>query len=732
MKILKPSKEQMEVINAIKDGYNVQVDAVAGSGKTTTVLSLAHYNPTKVIVQITYNSELKAEVREKKLSYSESMNLDKLEIHTYHSFATTYYSKEAKTDIGLEAVLEKNYEPKVHLPEIKILVIDEIQDMNELYYRFILKILKDTNNHLEIQILTLGDKGQGLYEFKGADTRYLTLSSQIFNFSLHHPFKKLNLTTSYRITNEIAKFINDGMLGYTRLYAIKDGPQVIYMRHPSPYQVYKMIGFKILELLNLGLLKPDEIFILAPSVKCEAMCHVKLLENMLVSNGIPCYVPLSETSTVNSETIKNKVIFTSFHQSKGRERKLVVVFGFDDNYFKFFEREKDPQVCPSTFYVGSTRATETLILVECSKPLPFLHYDHQLMQSEDHITFEGIPINLNIEDPQSLQIPRPSTPPNVHNTSPTSLIKFLDENVLIQIMKLVDKESLFSLVPNSNKGNNVVIPNSIKKQDYKGYQLTEEVSELNGLVIPAIFEERKSNRLSKIREKVTIRLATLKPNHIYSRLLQNMDMNQPNLHISDYLKVANVYNSMKEAIHFKVAQIYNYDWLNDSQIDELLDNISLHISDEEAISLSYEDSIIEQNYQTEEETKCYYEKIDQFTRSIGLKSKIRFTAIVDAMNEHTIYEFKCAENLEPEPEHLLQVIIYAWLWHNVCETVDGPRFFKLINIRTGMMHQLNYKESTINRIMELLFVAKFAKREVKTDDEFIKRCNNIASQILKI
>lgn len=732
MKILKPSKEQMEVINAIKDGYNVQVDAVAGSGKTTTVLSLAHYNPSKYIVQITYNSELKAEVREKKLSYSESMNLDKLEIHTYHSFATTYYSKEAKTDIGLEAVLEENYVPKIPLPQIKILVIDEIQDMNELYYRFILKILKDTNNHFEIQILTLGDKGQGLYEFKGADTRYLTLSSQIFNFSLHRPFKKLNLTTSYRITNEIAKFINDGMLGYTRLYAIKDGPQVIYMRHPSPYQVYKMIGFKLLELLNSGLLKPDEIFILAPSVKCEAMSHVKLLENMLVSNGIPCYVPLSETSTVNSETIKNKVIFTSFHQSKGRERKLVVVFGFDDNYFKFFEREKDPQVCPSTLYVGTTRATETLILVECSKPLPFLHYDHQLMQSEDHITFEGTPINLNIEDPQSLQTPRPSTPPNIHNTSPTSLIKFLDENVLIQIMKLVDKESLFSLAPNSNKGNIVIIPNSIKKQDYKGYQLTEEVSELNGLVIPAIFEERKGNRLSKIREKVANRLATIKPNHIYSKLLQNIDMNQPNLHISDYLKVANVYNSMKEAIHFKVAQIYNYDWLNEYQIDELLNNISLHINDEEAISLTYEDSIIEQNYQTDEETKCYYEKIDQFTRSIGLKSRIRFTAIVDAMNEHTIYEFKCAENLEPEPEHLLQVIIYAWLWHNVCETVDGPRLFKLINIRTGMMYQMNYKESTINRIMELLFVAKFAKREVKTDDEFIKRCNNIASQILKI
>jgi hypothetical protein len=734
MMILKPSDEQMKVINAIKDGYNVQVDAVAGSGKTTTVLSLAHYNPTKYIVQITYNSELKSEVRDKKCKYSELMDLDKLEIHTYHSFATTYYSKDAKTDIGLEDVLEEDNNPKIQLPSIKILVIDEIQDMNELYYRFILKILKDTNNPLNIQILTLGDKSQGLYEFKGADTRYLTLSSQIFNFSPHHPFKKLNLSTSYRITNEIATFINEGMLGYKRLYAIKDGPSVMYMRHPSPYQVYKMIGFKLLELLNSGLLKPDEIFILAPSVKCEAMSHVKLLENMLVSNGIPCYVPLSETSTVNSETIKNKVIFTSFHQSKGRERKLVVVFGFDDNYFKFFEREKDPEICPSTLYVATTRATDTLILVECSKPLPFLHYDHNIMQTEDHIIFEGMSINLNIEDHQTPQSARPSTPKNIHNTSPTNLIKFLDENVLIQIMKIITREGLFSQNPVSQKGTIVEIPSSIKKQDYYGYQLTEEVSELNGLVIPSIFEERKSNRVSKIRQKVANRLTTLRPNHIYSRLLQNVDMSQEHLHISDYLKVANVYNSIKEAIHFKVAQICKYDWLNEIHCDTLLDNISLHISDEEATTLTYEESIIEQNYGNENEgkTSSVYEKIDKFTKSTGLKSKIRFTAIIDAMNEHTIYEFKCAENLEPEPEHLLQVIIYAWLWHNACETIDGPRLFKLLNIRTGMMHQLNYKESSVNKIMELLFVAKFAKRETRTDDEFIKRCQNLSAQILQM
>lgn len=725
--MINPSDEQMAIINAIKDGYNVQVDAVAGSGKTTTVLSLAHFNKDKNIVQITYNSDLKTEVREKRTKYKDIMNLDKLEIHNYHSFATTYYSKEAHTDIGLEAILYEKMSPKRQLPKIDVLVGDEIQDMNELYYRFILKILKDSGNYQNIQILILGDKGQGLYDFKGADTRYLTLASEIFNFSLHHPFKMLELTTSYRITREIATFINDGMLGYTRLHAVKNGPELLYIRHTSPYQVYKIIGFKLLELLRNKIVKPDEIFILAPSVKSDKMQHIKFLENMLVSNGIPCYVPTSETSSVNRETIKNKVIFSSFHQSKGRERKIVVVFGFDDEYFKYFNRDSDPTICPSTLYVATTRATETLILVECSKPLPFLHYSHQNMIEMDNIQFDGIPLNLHIDEPINQ---RPSTPENIHNTSPSDLIKFLDENVLITIMKLIKSSDLFFLDSKSQYGKIVYITNSIKEQKYNGYNLIEEVSDLNGLTIPAMFEEQTSlKKTSAIREIVSSKLNKIpNDNHIFHKLLKDVDFDENNqLDINDYLKVVNVYNAMKENLHFKTAQIMNYDWLKDEDIVSLLKNMFLHIPEEETPNMLYEISLIEKYYEYDE-TK--YETIDIFTKAININYKIRFTAIVDAISDKNIYEFKCTENLEPE--HFVQLIIYAWLWNMTCIKDEGVREFKLMNIRTGEVHQLNYKIGPINRIMEYLFIAKFSKREVKSDEEFIRHHKSIYQSFFNV
>jgi superfamily II DNA or RNA helicase len=53
-----PSSEQQLIIDAIKRGENVSVNAVAGSGKTTTILGIAKQIPEKKILQITYNLSL--------------------------------------------------------------------------------------------------------------------------------------------------------------------------------------------------------------------------------------------------------------------------------------------------------------------------------------------------------------------------------------------------------------------------------------------------------------------------------------------------------------------------------------------------------------------------------------------------------------------------------------------------------------------------------------------------
>ena len=59
-----PSAEQQLVIDHLQNGDNVICSAVAGSGKSSTVLAAAKQMPGKQILQITYNSSLRLEIRE--------------------------------------------------------------------------------------------------------------------------------------------------------------------------------------------------------------------------------------------------------------------------------------------------------------------------------------------------------------------------------------------------------------------------------------------------------------------------------------------------------------------------------------------------------------------------------------------------------------------------------------------------------------------------------------------
>jgi len=707
--ILTPSGEQMNVIQAIKDGFNVQVDAVAGSGKTTTVLSLADQISDKIIIQLTYNSELKEEVVQKKLKYNETMYLDNLSIYTYHSLAYQFYSIEAKTDIGINKIVSSDMPPRRKLPNIDILVLDEIQDMNELYYRFVNKFIKDLKKN--VQLLILGDKYQGLYEFKGADTRFLTLAYQLWPCSTFE-FKRLELNTSYRVTNSISKFVNNVMLGESRIQANKIGDNVVYVRHTNPYDCAKIIAYKLTEQILQGNLNPDDIFILAASVKSDSS-PLKLIENILVRNGIPCYIPMNETSSINREVIKNKVIFASFHQSKGRERKMVIVQGFDNDYFKYFNRDSPSDVCPSTLYVAATRSTSTLIVIETAEPLDFLKLSHSQMNQSNYITFEGVPLGIMNNSPPTKSLKPDELP--IIKTSPTELIKFLDETLLMKISLLL--EDLFLTDNLSFPLNEVKLQTNIET-NYGEHHLCEEVFDINGLMIPALFEETyspcKTSSIKTFMQDYYAKNMIKNSNMFYVNRIKQIDFE--NMSIQDHLKMVTLYISIQEKLMFKVAQINHYNWLEEKDVSKIFANMKRHIGSPE--ELEYERTIIE--YKPESESSMY-SKIDEFIKThVTMGKKMRFKARVDAITPTTIWEFKCTDSLEIE--HLLQVIIYAWLWQQSCFLTQGPRIFKLMNIKTSEVQTLKYNEEVINQIMIMILKSKYNIRQNVSDLEFIEKC----------
>jgi superfamily I DNA/RNA helicase len=156
----------------------------------------------------------------------------------------------------------------------------------------------------------------------------------------------------------------------------------------------KYVVFQIRKLISEGA-KPDDFFILGASVK-GINSNIRKMENALVEAGIPCFVPMMETDRIDDRVIQGKVVFSTFHTVKGRQRKYVFVMGFDNSYFTHFAKNLNPDVCPNTLYVACTRATNAMYILEVDdwpedRPLKFLKMSHHEMKKKTYIHFNGNP-----------------------------------------------------------------------------------------------------------------------------------------------------------------------------------------------------------------------------------------------------------------------------------------------------------------------------------------------------
>jgi len=495
------SEEQQTILNEIRDGSNVMVDAVAGTGKTTLILSIARELSDLRILQLTYNASLRKDVKET----IEQNELTNITVHTYHSLAKRYYLSTGYTDTEIRRLLFKELPPKEVISDIDLLVLDECQDMTLLYFHLMVKFLKDYNK--PVQLLILGDYMQGLYEFKGADIRFLTLSDIIWSdfCLLRTPtFKKCTMKMSFRITNQMRSFVNNVMLGEDRMDACRDGDVVTYIRN-SRYNMSKVVVAEVNKLMEQGV-KPCEIFILGNSVK-GTNSNIRYLENTLVEKDIPCHVPMLENEKMDDRVIDGKIVFSTFHSVKGRQRKYVFIVGFDNSYLKYYARGLPRDVCPNTLYVAATRATQGLYLLETSgyssnRPLEFLKMNHIQMKQCDYIAFRGNHQSIFQDDDENDELYN-----NVikkHVITPTELVRFISETVIENISPIIDR----IFVKENENMDTLDIPTVIETK--RGFY--EEVSDLNGIAIPCMyydylkeiwFSKNKEENLDIIQETDT-------------------------------------------------------------------------------------------------------------------------------------------------------------------------------------------------------------------------------------
>tara|TARA_B100000927_G_scaffold290838_1_gene290765 strand:+ start:516 stop:2633 length:2118 start_codon:yes stop_codon:yes gene_type:complete len=700
------NEEQQFIVDQIKDNKNVIVDAVAGTGKTTTILSLAEQLPKKSMLQITYNKSLKHEVREK----IKAREIKNLSIHTYHSLHYAYYSNTGYTDIEMYKSLKDNLQPVMKIQHIDVLIVDEAQDMTLLYFRFLVKFLQDFKK--KVTLLVLGDVMQGLYQFKGSDSRFLSLANEIWDskYLKKKEFVRTTMRMSYRITNEIASFVNNVMIGNERMLACRSDRKVVYIRNSST-MLLKIVCGCINKLFEEGV-KPQEIFILGPSVK-GSKSIIRRLENILVQKDIRCHVPMMELDGGDERVSNGKIVFSTFHCVKGRERDYVFVVNFDNSYFTYYGRDMPKDVCPNTMYVANTRARKGLYVLEgdtsrYDSPLPFLRKTHLEMKKEDYIDFRGTP--------QSLFSVKPEMDYKLEHVTPTEIIKFIPVEVIEELSNLVDK----MFICEQEQSDELDIPSVIETKN--GY--FEEISDMNGIAIPSMFYDNLKKVFHDYDEfkledcilyemidetKYTGKQLDMFVIDYINKLPETID------NMSDYLKLASINVAVQESLYFRLKQIEEdeYNWLSDSVVNQcmkrLQDTISYDCQNDEPYP---EHSIYEYN------NEDLHEKIDRETSLYIPKKKFRFAARVDLITENTVWEIKTTSELTID--HKLQLIIYAWLWE--MRPQHEEKIFRLYNIKNNHLLRLNASLDELNEVIKKILKCRYISGEAKSDADFVKGC----------
>ena len=681
------SDEQLNIINTIKENKNVICDAVAGSGKTTTVLELAKALPDKLILQITYNSILRHEVKDK------AKDIKNIKIHSYHSLYVNYYNTYAYSDIIINNVIDNNTPPIKELPKFDIIVIDEVQDMTILFYSAILKFTNDLQKN--VQYLLLGDKNQTVYDFKGADNRFLTLAIDLYPNSVVLP-----LSHSFRVTVSIANFVNFVLLGKYRIKTFKKGSNVNYLIC-NTFKIYNFLIKKIKEFLKNGY-KPSDIFILCPSFKSKKLNPVKLLENELIKSNIPCYV-YDSSKKLDEIVIKNKVVFTTFHKSKGTERKIVIVYNFDSSYFNFFNKTAPKNECPPSIYVALTRASEHLFLLEDINyyPLQFLKYNYLEMTETKLIDINLINHDLSNDNKKEL---------NISKIWINDLVKYIDDNKINDIVKYLNltfnKPTNSYIKNNENNDINSLLITSIREYNNTNNMtiFNKSVDYIDQYLINYItmFEKivTKIETNLNIKNFVEFKKNCLKLKYSYlfwfNKFIQKIKFPSNNIEKNVYL--TNLYLSLVDNIFFKLVQNENNNCINKYQINKYIQNMN--------------NKVIK---------KLEYEKIISYNYNSNKYGELNIIGRINAYNENNIYQIISVDNITNE--HLLELICIVWINRN-----NNNCNYYIYNILTNEIIKI-INLDYINIIMELLLDNKLEKKYKKSNCEFLNDCLKIKNKI---
>jgi len=788
------SREQQNAIKILSRRSNLIVNAVAGSGKSTVLLEFARLHPKRTMIMFTYNSFLQKEVNKKILN----RGLTNIKIFTYHGFANRYYA-HCYEDYDMLCIIYNRLALNTEFRQDDILnpitgagvdyiFVDEAQDIRKEYMLLVVKLIVDARYRPNIAIL--GDKYQNIYSYSGSDYRYLLLSNVLLRDYVrpNTSFATQSFKYTFRIkSGAIIWFINDIMIGREHK-RIKQG--ITYEQSNSKVEIiktsqfvdgdYRKVNYKavnrildiVFDLIQSRRYRNDDIFLLFPFVRSNMFARAISAglvnsRNRRKAPYIDLYIATSDESAISDEIINNKIVISTYHQAKGRERAVVFLFNFDNSYFKI-KREEPALNCTNDMYVAATRSRELLYIVQFSdSPISFSKIDTACPTDIEKY------VNYTV-DLAGYQVKATKPAP----------ARVSDSRVFVSSNRLLEKLSSEDLYKNINlinqmytiespSANRIEIHNTmrINNKHYEGGYTKESAADITSTAINMMFEYAYSRTqpiyvFDTLREYFGTNFSALLSGE-YPSGISNC--------ICDYF---NITSEMRTAIllFVRAPDAFQEKSARDSNLSKLIDsafNIFINIAviycdNYEYIHKSLADYPLNRRGQPNKlnmprvaniissKKKCagssviYGRVLQNITRRLTTRANssldfekrigasthgVRLVGAIDVIDADTVWEIKCVSEITVT--HKFQLLLYAYIIHfNAAATNNefwselAAKSFRLYNARTDEVYLLTYNHKLTCDILDNIFSATSV---VLSDDDFVREfAESVKKYILPI
>lgn len=665
------SEEQRNVVRAvILEDSNVIVNSVAGCGKTTTSVHMCKVAPEKQFLIVTYNSKLRLDT----VKRVNDIGLSNCTVHTYHSLCYAFYT-ECIDDRGLVRTVKGNLPPKRSF-KYDVIILDEQQDMYLLTYRFICKFLRDMNN-TDINIIVLGDSKQAIYQFKGADERYIEQADVLFRDFSKKPWKHLAIHESFRLTSMMASFVNSTILGYDKIISNK------HTRVPVTYITANMFnpksyGNRLRQHIRMGKYEPGDIFVLAYSVKGGPQAPITRLENFLTMIcGYLCYTPNNDVEELKDEEMKGKIAFSSFHQAKGRERKLVILVGFDSYMYDKRMNGENADETPilNSYYVGTTRASDELIVIQ------------------DYSKARFPTIKMDIMDIPGTRVVMLDKPKNPVVTKKDNikmhiddLLSHLTNDIIFQLDDLLEIKT--TIIDDYRIEYNTSVTGDRDQ--------IEAVSDIYGVVITMFTEMSLVGSLTvpKLSKKTEMEIKD-----ILDDISNEGDIT--GINIPALVKYASAMIMQRNGFMSRYINMTDYSWVDEIVIEDAASRITGALE-------------LDMNGDKIDLSDAQLSTIHFEVPNNRLFGHNMLEGVVDIVTPNSIFEIKFTSKIRPD--HIYQIVLYSYMMD------ENFKKLKLYNVRTGELLEIKVKD--IYAFVQILIDFKNRSDVRITDDEFFQIINS--------